>query len=601
MKKIIYITSIALAGLFLHTSCDDFLDTPAKSAMDKQIIFSNTDLAMNAVMGIHQSFAEQNSYRGRFIKYYGYNTDIEWNTSTQSINDAKPMLGNYNTQTTNSEMDTKDNAWAKLYEGIERANQAIDGIRTYGNPAPGNLMGQILGEALTIRAVVYSDLLKAWGDVPARLAPVDPDEIYIPREDRDVIYKQLIADLTEATDLCGWPNSNTYTKSIEHVSKAFVLGLKARICLAAGGYGLRQDGTNRLSTDPDLAPQKMYAAALEACKRVITESGLALEETFDKPFKNNLQDIVTAGGENLWEIPFSDGRGRVVFDQGIPHSDADKYTGQPKGGQYGCPMPTVYYDYDARDTRRDVSTVCYQWGKPANVAVAQQIPSGNFYKWWFGKYRYEWMKRYVTSTNDDGVNKLYMRLAEVYLMAAECENEVGTLADAKKYLKVVRNRAFAAADRAEMVDAYLSKITDKTSMFNALVDENAFEFCGEMLRKENLIRWNLLDKKLAEAKVKLEALNTGTGIYEGRIPSKLYYITVGENVEFFGLEAEQAKELNDGLVPQGYTAIDWKGKIDQARIDGLYTVDPVKNMYWPIWYTFTSTSNNMLDNAFLKK
>ncbi|MBP9506703.1 MAG: RagB/SusD family nutrient uptake outer membrane protein, partial [Bacteroides sp.] len=189
MKKRIYIASLAIAGLLLTTSCNDLLDTPAKSAMDKQIIFSNPDLAMNAVMGIHQSFSETNSYRGRFIKYYGYNTDIEWNSGTEKINDAKSTLGNYNTESNNSEMNTSNNAWAKLYEGIERANQAIDGIRTYGNPTPGTLMGQILGEALTIRAVVYSDLLKAWGDVPARLAPVNPNEIYIGRSDRDVVYK----------------------------------------------------------------------------------------------------------------------------------------------------------------------------------------------------------------------------------------------------------------------------------------------------------------------------------------------------------------------------------------------------------------------------
>ena len=34
------------------------------------------------------------------------------------------------------------------------------------------------------------------------------------------------------------------------------------------------------------------------------------------------------------------------------------------------------------------------------------------------------MDRIVTSTNDDGVNKIYMRYAEVLLMAAEIENEL---------------------------------------------------------------------------------------------------------------------------------------------------------------------------------
>lgn len=608
MKKVIYIASLALAGMLLTTSCNDLLDTPAKSAMDKQIIFSNPDLAMNAVMAIHQSFAETNSYRGRFIKYYGYNTDIEWNTTTDKTTDVKSTLGNYNTAANNSEMNSDNNAWAKLYEGIERANQAIDGIRTYGSPAPGNLMGQILGEALTIRAVVYSDLLKAWGDVPARLSPVNPSEIYVSRADRDVVYKQLIADLTEATDLCGWANSNVYTTSIEHVSKTFVLGLKARICMAAAGYGLRQDGAVRRSTDPELSPEKMYAEALTACKRIIAESGQQLETNFDQPFKNNLQDNITAGGENLWEIPFSDGRGRVVFDQGIKHTHIDKYTGQNKGGQYGCPLPTVFYDYDARDTRRDVTTVCYQWGKPKDVSSAQQEPTSSIDTWWFGKYRYEWMARYVTSTNDDGVNPLYMRLAEVYLIAAECENEVGTLDAAKSYLRVIRNRAFAAQDRPEMVEAYLNRIANKAQMFDAIVEENALEFCGERLRKENLIRWNLLTTKLTEAKAKLEELNAGTGRYAGRVAPAMYYKTDGENVLFFGLEPAEVAAIEAGNIPEGYSnkmpdgkELTWKGKIDQKKIDGLFITDPEKNMYWPIWETFVSGSNGKLDNTFLGK
>ena len=43
----------------------------------------------------------------------------------------------------------------------------------------------------------------------------------------------------------------------------------------------------------------------------------------------------------------------------------------------------------------------------------------------------------VTSSNDDGVNKLYMRYAEVVLMAAETENELKGPAEAAPYLKMV--------------------------------------------------------------------------------------------------------------------------------------------------------------------
>jgi hypothetical protein len=39
--------------------------------------------------------------------------------------------------------------------------------------------------------------------------------------------------------------------------------------------------------------------------------------------------------------------------------------------------------------------------------------------WCFGKLRYEWMKRVVTSTNDDGSKLAMQRTADIYLMAVK--------------------------------------------------------------------------------------------------------------------------------------------------------------------------------------
>ena len=86
------------------------------------------------------------------------------------------------------------------------------------------------------------------------------------------------------------------------------------------------------------------------------------------------------------------------------------------------------------------------------------------------------MNRIVTSQNDDGVNKIYMRYAEILLMAAEAANEVEGPASAAPYLKQLRNRAFAAADRPVKVENYVNALTSKQAMFNAIVDEHKYEF-----------------------------------------------------------------------------------------------------------------------------
>ena len=206
MKKITYIVGFIITGALM--SCNDYLEAPTKSSLDESIIFSTPDLAKGAVDGIKVSFGETNSYRGRFLPWYGMNTDAEWYNSSENVGDGKADLAVYAATPSNNQMNSTNNAWAKMYEGIERANICIKGIKTYGNPEPGTEMGQLLGEALTLRAVYYSDLLKTWGDVVARFDPITTETLYLGKSSRDIIYKQLIDDLAEASDLVAWPNDH---------------------------------------------------------------------------------------------------------------------------------------------------------------------------------------------------------------------------------------------------------------------------------------------------------------------------------------------------------------------------------------------------------
>src|SRR5690606_6210116 len=217
MKRIINIAVLAATVLSV-IGCKDILEAPTKSSMDESVIFSSPALAEGVVPGILQSFGETNSYRGRYLVYYGTNTDVEVNSSLKAINDDKSRLSNYNANSDNGQMNTDNNAYAKFYEGIERANMAIRGLRTYGNVETDAEMAQILGEVLVLRAVLYNDLIKGWGDVPARFEPISSETIFEPRSDRDIIYKQLLADLEEAANLLPWPNESSKTSSVEHAS-----------------------------------------------------------------------------------------------------------------------------------------------------------------------------------------------------------------------------------------------------------------------------------------------------------------------------------------------------------------------------------------------
>ena len=609
MKHIIVKTFAAVLMAGGLTSCSDFLDQSSDSSLDGKNIFSTYEYAEGTIANIYQEFGEQN-YRARSF-WYGYNTDVEVYSGSNKA-DGKADLATYNAGTANDQMNVKTGTdlWAKMYAAIERANLAISGLRENADLTDAKNK-QLLGEALTLRALFYVDLINMWGDVPVRFEGVNSSNMYAAREDRDVIYKQLIADLQEAQDLCAWPNELSETQTVERVNKAFVKGFLARVCMQAAGYAQRMDGENRLSTDPELTKEKLYPIALQACKDVMAQEGkyVALKNNFEDIFNNNgvSGDVITAGSESLFEIGYSNSpaRGRIMYTFGIRHTGADNMTGMDKKGSDVGPVPTLYFDYDKNDTRRDVTCCPFQWEKGKQKLQA-------FKSWSFGKLRYEWTNRLIPNGNDDGINKLYMRYADVVLMRAELENELNGPAAAAPYLEKIRKRAFGGD-----VSSYINKVSaSKESMFNAIVEERGLEFAGELIRKADLIRWGLLKSKMDETKAKMNAIvnlkdydtehpysQLSGHIYYKMVP---FYWTRGD-VSYTEPEAKLSLYgLNYGetdLDPEGYDEYtDSEGKastwikpnaLDDVT-DYLYVQDPDKRQYWPIFNV------NLNDNASLK-
>lgn len=69
------------------------------------------------------------------MPWYGYNTDIEWYSSSEQVGDGKADLAVYKVSSNNSQMNLADGKepWSNIYQGIEKANLAIQGLRTYAD------------------------------------------------------------------------------------------------------------------------------------------------------------------------------------------------------------------------------------------------------------------------------------------------------------------------------------------------------------------------------------------------------------------------------------------------------------------------------------
>lgn len=632
MKKIALLLAVAILPM-LSTSClDEKLEVENPSEYEANVIFASYTYSENVVNSIYQRFGMNKSYRNRFVNYWGTNTDCEWWNGAK-LGDVKSAISMYNSATTDgNQLNETDGAYSQMYIAIETANQCITGLRQYGQVDTRPEMAYLLGEALTLRAMLYYDLVKAWGDVPARFDPLKTETIYVQKSDRDEIFKQLIADLQEAAGYVYWPTEATQTMTTGRVNKAFVKGLLARVCLMAAGYGQRPDegalgtgniGSNRRSSRVEAggewADNYLYRIALQACKDVIEKENVycKLSDDFEKIWIDMMQyKNITAGGETLFVIPFSHEvlRGQWNYTYAIKHPAKDSYVGKSgMGGSMG-PVPTMYYEYGRNDERRDVSCVNYIWKEQAKPELE---PAG-INTWYFGKYRYEWMTNGSKVTaNDDGIMPIVMRYADILLMAAECANELDDQNYAREQLRKVRLRAYDS--HKTEANAYVNAIVSKDDMFKAIVHERALEFCGEAIRKADLIRWGMLGESIEETKDKMRALRsltdytspTGREYKFSTINTSLWYRVsptelVPEHIEMYGLDFGQGRD------PEGEGWIQWyeevtednvkvkkyeyikESKIKDEKISYLSLAGSAsatdQRMFWPLYSAITSTN-----------
>jgi len=615
MKRNNIILFIAIFTTILFSSCNEALKVSSASNLSDDVVFSNPDSANSAIATIYNVFLENNSYRNRLWLQMGTNTDIEYRSGwssgavlSTSKSDDLFALYSANSQVVDGYNNADAaNPWSRIYEGIEASNLSIAGIRKYGNPAAGNDMGHLLGEALTLRAYFYYDLVKWWGDVPARFAPVDASTIYLPKTDRDTIYSHIITDLQEAVTYLHDPGA-TYTNTTLRVNKDAARGLLARICLSAAGYSMRPSGTGDavIKITASTARQKeLYTIAREASRAIITNGKFSLDASFKNIFFQQCQNINTPGREAMWQLPYSMGtRGRMLYNLGLPR-DADGVHNPTVsvGGQFKV-MPSFFYDYDKNDKRRDITVVPYSVKK--NIAgYMQDTLSSGVVGFNLGKWRAEWLSVPCSGT-DDGVPPIVLRYSDVLLMFAEADLFLGGTEGAN-YFNMVRRRAFGQP--LNTTSSYDLPLT-----LANLQQERAFEFCGENIRKYDLERWGLLKTNIDQAKANLQALHDGTGNY-ATVPNALYYkytidntITSGERVliTIYGLnrgetDNKQTTDPTGGWLKKSpwttgnSSGIDYLGT---GFINNMYWGNPDKQQLLPIMHQIIITSNGLLTNDY---
>ncbi len=562
----------AFLALTVFVGCKKYTEVEPVSQYSVEQTFSDPSNAFSALVGVYDELQGDNGYGIRISMYYPYDTDE--GIVSGNIDNGRRGIGRYQLLLTNSEI---ANPFRQLYRGIEKANLCIDQIplmKQYseGTDSEKKELRRLHAEALTLRAQFFYELIRNWGDVPAPLKPAykQPD-LFIPQVDRDSTYDVILADLATAIDLLPW---RTEVARNERITKGAAKALRARIALSRGGYSLRQNG--KMERPSSYLPY--YEIAKKECEELMARRDQhTLNPNFENVWRNITSFIYDPFGEILFEVGAGGGNGnsdsRMGNYDGPNLSNASRYGA---GGGGIVMLPNTFYAFDSVDTRRDISVTWYQVTSSSNIKSMRRLGELNT-----GKYRRDWRVPLLPGTVlNVGYNWAMIRFSDVLLMYAEAVNEInGSPTQAAiNAFEEVRKRGYRGN-----LTAIGTTPTDKAGFFNAIVNERFLEFAHEGIRKFDLLRWNLLNTKIQEARQKIQDIRDRKGAY-ANVPQYVYWKNNGEEIQFYaGATAPATAQpfWRPTQVPSpttGWTRLDWGQHLTTASaIDGK-----------PLWQGFAS-------------
>lgn len=331
--------------------------------------------------------------------------------------------------------------WNNAYNAISRINTVLEKIDPI-EKIDISLKKRYIAEAKFLRAYVYFELVRTFGDVP-------------------LITKTLTSNLMEAYDYTRNSKSDVYTQ----IEKDLVES-EADLPISYAGVdkGRITKGAAKSLLGKVYLTEKKFDKALTVLKEVID---LNVYDTVPYP---DIFDINKKNGkESIFEIQFAAGIGQ---GNPWPNSFAPQNSGNAViafgGDGNNRPSQDLINSYELGDIRKEYSLAT------SYVNTAGQIIQDVYVK----KYRSNPSKK-----NDNANNIPILRYADVLLMYAECLNEQAYISngDAMKYLNMIRKRA-------RLPEKSAIDVPDQESFRLAIEQERRVEFAFEGQRWFDLVR-----------------------------------------------------------------------------------------------------------------
>lgn len=524
-KAFIILSALALATTGL-TSCADWLEMPPYNETNTETIFSSEETAEMYVEGCYRGMISKEMY------YQLGSGDCVVHASEDAAGGSKNAICNFFYDSKSPY--TLTTSYKESYRIIEATNIGIDRLSKMPQTDKRNAL---LAECYCIRAFMYYNLIRIYGDMPAVWQPMesmDPDaeETFYPhRASRDEIYDHVIADMLGSIDCLPAKADGAYGGSVQRLTRDGAYALLARIALYAAGYSLRWDlqtldpASMKLARRSDEARvRELYQIASDACEQVMAMAGNGLVQASGKmtAFQNlwysyDSRSFATSNLEMLWQ--------QACYGKNT-NSDFNRYAHPGcRYGIYGTEkamqivLPTYYLSFAENDQRRDVTCTPYSSYSMTGKNLEDVVLVGTTYSCiTLGKFRQQWRVQSVKAAVEMNMDIPILRYADVLLGYAEAQNFLnnGPTGAAKDALQQVRSRA-GIGDMAIP--------SDMEGFTEALAQERKWEFAGEMWLRTDLIRMGQLTKQVQATQTSMRQLSAQEGVYSNTPTYRLYKLT----------------------------------------------------------------------------
>jgi starch-binding outer membrane protein, SusD/RagB family len=409
----------------------------------------------------------------------------------------------YSTKTPDAFTTETANFWVQLYQAINSANFLLERIDALKIDEA--FKARIKGEMYFIRGLSYFYLVRMYGGVPLKTKSSELGQDFnTPRSSVDEIYALIFKDFEEANRLM-IPRRSMPAAELGHAAKGAAQAMLAKAALTYAGY-------LELNGKAGEAP-KHYTVAKNYADSVILSTQYNLINNF-----NDLWDVEkenAAYNEIIFAIMFTrDAQNAGAQSLGSEHGLQCLPANMPNVGGNGATraglgafriQPWFVKKYSLGDYVNDYrneftmltqftnntvparTVITYPRVKP--VATGTELVENQPY---MGKFIDGKAADSRNAANDFPI----IRLAEVFLIKAEAENELnGPTAAAYAEINKLRARARNANGTVRTTPANLAAGLTKEQFREKIIDERAVEFLGEGIRWFDLTRLKSPDGK----------------------------------------------------------------------------------------------------------